>query len=289
MSTGHFRVPKKDVIRSKTLTALCMVGIIASLYLTFYVLFFRTADVDVTQNIRIVYDGESGSASVKIQEPSDSYNQRIQEFMDTITYHVTPHKNLKNGDVLTITATYDKKVLDRYRIQPVGLKREITVDKLPERIKNVQELSLTFLEELNLKGNAYLKKNMPMILADDFTDFHITSKPSLVESKKMYRLFLDSVKNEQKDKIVDIFAIQAKGEVNVSSTDEKLEIKESTIFYMVTYNEINSAQTIRDGNMYGEKIIVKGNENLRDEKEFKAYMNKKYGKQYKLSYLPSIE
>lgn len=289
MSTGYFQVPKKDIVKSKTMTVLCMIGIFASLYFTFYALFFRTVDVDITQDIRIVYEGESGSASVKIFNPSDNYNQRIQEFMDTVTYQVTPNKNLKNGDTLSISTKYDQKVLDRYHIQPVGLKREVKVEKLPERITNVQELSLTFLEELNKKGDAYLKKNMTMILADDFTDFHIKSKPTLVENKKMYRLFLDAVSNVQKDKIIDIFAIKAKGEINVSSTNEKLETKESIIYYMVTYNEINTAQTIRDGNMYGEKMIIKGNENLGNEKEFKAFMNSKYGAQYKLSYLPIIK
>ena len=51
----------------------------------------------------------------------------------------------------------------------------------------------------------------------------------------MYRVFLDGKKSSAKDKIIDIYAITAKGEVNTSSKKETLEMKEDTIYYMITY------------------------------------------------------
>ena len=50
MST-HFKPPGKEAMKSKTITSICMLAIIISLYATCYMLFFRTVDVDLTKDI----------------------------------------------------------------------------------------------------------------------------------------------------------------------------------------------------------------------------------------------
>ena len=117
MST-HFKPPGKEAMKSKTITSICMLAIIISLYATCYMLFFRTVDVDLTKDISIVYDGESGSASVKVFNSITDYNQRKQEFMDSVAYKVSPKKNLQNGDTLLISSTYDEDLADQYHIHP---------------------------------------------------------------------------------------------------------------------------------------------------------------------------
>ena len=284
MST-QFKPPGKEAMKSKTITSICMLAIIISLYATCYMLFFRTVDVDLTKDISIVYDGESGSASVKVFNSITDYNQRKQEFMDSVAYKVSPKKNLQNGDTLLISSTYDEDLADQYHIHPIHTIRKITVENLPERLSSVDELQPAFLKEINQRGTSYLKKNMEQILNEDFTDFYINSKPELQEQKLMYRIFMDANKKSNKDRILDIYAITAKGQVNVSAKGEKLEEKESTIYYMITYNEINTSFMLREENIYGEKLIYSGTKDLTNQKVFEKVIQNKYGKQFHITFL----
>ena len=137
---------KKQSYYSKLLTGCCMFLIIASLYVTCYVLFFRTIEVDVTKNANLQFIGESSSASVKVSNEYNTYNQRIQEFMDSITYEATPNTNLSNGDVISIIATYDEELAQQYHIQPIETTKQIVVKNLPERIQNAGEIPKVFLD-----------------------------------------------------------------------------------------------------------------------------------------------
>lgn len=283
MRFTNFQLPNTRAVKNKIITAFSMILIIISLYVTCYMLFFRTVDVDVTKAAEITYHGESGSATVKVSNKNQDYNQRIQEFMDSIIYQVSPSKRLKNGDVIKITAKYNEDLASRYHIHPTNKTRNVTIANLPIRYDGVDDISPTLLEKANKKGQEYLDKNMDSILNEDFTSFHITAKPQLVHSNRIYRIFLDSKKASVKDKIIDIFAITAKGEVNTSSEKETLEVKEETIYYMITYNEINTSAQILDENVYGEKIMNKANVDLTKESDFMKYITTKYGSIYTIT------
>lgn len=282
MSAKLFQPPDKIAVKNKFITALSMLVIIVSLYVTCYMLFFRTVDVDVTKAAEITYHGESGSASVKVNNKNQDYNQRIQEFMDSITYQVSPSKRLKNGNTIKITAKFDEDLASRYHINPINTTRNVRVVNLPVQYNGVADISEAFLKKADARGKQYLDKNMDSILNEDFTSFHISSKPELVDSKRMYRVFLDSKNKIAKDKIIDIYMITAKGDVNTSSKKEQLEVKEETIYYMITYNEINTSAKILDENVYGEKVMNKENIDLTKEKDFMKYIKSKYGNIYNI-------
>lgn len=264
-----------------------MLIIVVSLYVTCYMLFFRTVEVDVTKDAGIEYRGEDGSASVRVINRNQNYNQRIQEFMDSITYEVKPAKKLKNGDELTITAQYDETLASRYHVNPIQSVRKVRVKNLPERFADVTDIPASFLSKLDDRTNSYLDKNMEQILNEDFTSFFIRSQPELVNQKQMYRVFLDGKKSSAKDKIIDIYAITAKGEVNTSSKKETLEIKEDTIYYMITYNEINTSLRILDENVYGEKLIIAESLDMTKEKQFISFMKNKYKSAYEVQIMKS--
>ena len=281
----HFKPPTKDATKNKMISALCLGLIIISLYGTCYLLFFRTTGIDVTKDVEIAYRGENGSASVMVRNKNLNYNQRIQEFMDTVSYQVKPQRNLKNGDMITITAGYDEKLASRYHIDATHLTREVMVSNLPIRYENASQIPQTLLDTINDSSEAYLKKNISSILDDDFTNFYISSKPELLSYQRMYRVFLHSKEQDTRDRILDIYAVSARGEVNVSSKEEKLEPKEDTIYYMITYNEINTSEKIPAEDIYGEKIITSSSQDLSKESEFQKYMKSKYGNNYTIETL----
>lgn len=280
MSQTHFKMPSKDAMKSKMISALCLALIILSLYSTCYLLFFRTTGIDITKDAQILYRGEDGSGVAAVLNKNLNYNQRIQEFMDTVEYKVTPNKNLKNGDKIKISATFDETLASRYHIDAVNTEKEIEVSGLPIRYENAKQIPQTLLDDVKENSKKYLEKNMSSILSDDFTAFYFTSEPELENYRFMHRVFLNAKDNDSKDKILDIYAITAKGEVNVSNKEEKLETKDETIYYMITYNEINTSAKILKEDIYGEKMIVSGKQNLQKEKDFHTYMEHKYGKQY---------
>lgn len=263
-----------------------MIIILATLYATCYMLFFRTIDVNVTENVTLRYRGENASASVEVMNDKDNYNDRIREFMDTIQYSIEPSSDLKNGDTITLKAMYDEDLAKRYHLQPINLEREFIVENLPERLQDQSQLTPEFLNILTKRSESYLKKNMRQILDEDFTSFHLTAQPKLVSSENVYRIFLDAKDKKQKDKVVDIYKITAKGEMNVAAEGQQLEVKESAIYYMITYNEMNTALSITDETVYGEKVIIGDNVDLMNTDTFQTYLKSKYHDQYMIAILP---
>ncbi|MEG2543488.1 MAG: hypothetical protein RR986_02195 [Longicatena sp.] len=281
----YFHLPNSAIAKSKSTTVFSMVAIIFSLYFIFYILFLRSNLVDVTKDATISYRGESEYASVKVSNVKKNYNQRTQEFMDSVTYKVSPNTNLKNGDTITISASYDKNVAHSYHISPTNVTRQVKVEKLPIRFASANDIPKELITSVNKRGKAYLEKNIQSILNEDFTSFYIKAKPKLLDTKLVYRTFLDSKNGNTKDKIIDVFTLKAKGEVNTASLGEKLEVKEETIFYIITYNEINTSLSIMDENVYGEKLINASNSDISKVDNFKAYMEAKYGSGYILTYM----
>lgn len=265
-----------------------MLVILLSLYATCYMLFFRTTDVDVTENITLTYHGESESAFVEVINDKANYNQRIQEFIDSIQYSVDPSTNLKNGDSIMVSADYDDELANRYHIQPIHTEREIIVKDLPERLNDSKQLTSDFVTMLTKRSESYLKKHIDQILNEDFTVFYLNAEPKLVETRNVYRLFLDAKDNTQKDKVVDIYTIKAKGDVNTSVDGLQLEEKESLIYYMITYNEINTSLTVTNETIYGEKVMLSEGVDLLNTEAFQAYLTSKYHDKYVITILNQV-
>lgn len=278
-----FRLSNKETRTTKKITILCMFSIIVSLYVVAYMLFLRTVEVDVTKDASIIYSGETQSASVQVENTMKAYNQRIQEFMDSIRYEVTPNSNISNGDAITITATYDEELAHSYNIRPIHKTRSVKVTDLPIRFESADKIDVNYLKSITERGKSYLEDHIEAILSEDFTSFYIDTSPTLQNQKLVYRIFLNSKTGEYKDKIIDIYTIKAKGDVNVSDDGETLEEREETIYYLVTYNEINTSLSITDENVYGEKLIINGEHDFTNVDDFMNYMNTKYSNHYEVS------
>lgn len=282
MSNLQFHPPTKEVLKSKAISALCLMVIILGLYGTCYLLFFRTTDVNITEDIEISYRGENGSASVMIRSKNANYNQRISEFLGSVTYSVTPNENLKNGDEIRIEASYDKTLASRYHIDPAQTQKTILVSDLPIRYENAKKIPQTLLDVINKDSQTYMDKNMNAILTDDFTSFYVTSETKLDDFRRIYRVFLNAKDDANKDKIIDIYSITATGDVNTSNEGEQLERKQATIHYMITYNEINTSAKVTKDNIYGEKLITSLKQDLSNDAGFASYMAGKYGDLYNI-------
>lgn len=279
---NHIQFPDKKVAQSKFITVIIMIVIILALYWASYIFFLRTIEVDIIADAQIQYQGESGNAIVKVKNIERNYNQRIQEFMDSIVYSVTPNTNLKNGDLLTITTTYNKEIARRYNIKAIHKTSNKKVSGLPVRYANGEEVSKPFLNKITKRSKGYLNSNMKNILKGDFITFKVETQPKLHADTFLYRIFLDAKADENKDKIIDVYALDA------SATQEEngeKRLQTERIFYTVTYNEINTSQTLRDENIYGEKLIITNEIDLTNYETFQAFMQNRYATMYDLLFL----
>lgn len=64
-------------------------------------------------------------------------------------------------------------------------------------------------------------------------------------------------------------------------------MKEDTIYYMITYNEINTSLRILDENVYGEKLIISESNDLTKETQFTSFMKRKYKSAYEVQIMKS--
>ena len=220
------------LIKNKCLFFCCILFIMLSLFMTCYLFFFRTITIDVTKHAEIVYNGESGSATVTASNGAMNLNQRTQEFLDSITYQITPKNNIANGTIIQIQAQYDENLAKQYHIEVINETREIEVKGLAERYADVEQID-----------------------QDDFTEFYAGSEREYIGKTRKFRVFLQALNRENKDKIVDVYCLRAKGMINTATDHEALEEKEIEIYYMLTFDDINSAKQLREENVFGEKII----------------------------------
>lgn len=243
------------LFKNKLLFICCILFMMSGLFLTCYLFFFRTITIDVTKNAQIAYEGESGFASVSAVNVDHNLNQRTQEFLNSISYQVTPRSQLSNGTLITITAKYDEALAAKYHIRVINETKEITVSGLVERFSDPADIDSEFLGILDANAQSYFDKHKAEIMQEDFTQFYASSERSMLGYERKYRVFLQALDRTNKDKIVDIYEVYGKGMVNTAADHEDLREQTSSIYYMVTYDEINTAKQIRDENVFGEKIL----------------------------------
>lgn len=243
------------LIKNKCLFFCCILFIMLSLFMTCYLFFFRTITIDVTKHAEIVYNGESGSATVTASNGAMNLNQRTQEFLDSITYQITPKNNIANGTIIQIQAQYDENLAKQYHIEVINETREIEVKGLAERYADVEQIDQDYLKKMDQYADRYFKNNEKAILEDDFTEFYAGSEREYIGKTRKFRVFLQALNRENKDKIVDVYCLRAKGMINPATDHEALEEKEIEIYYMLTFDDINSAKQLREENVFGEKII----------------------------------
>lgn len=272
---------RKLVMKNKLLFICCMLFIMLSLFMVCYLFFFRTITMDITKNIDIIYTGESGTASVEVKNMDTNMNQRTQEFLDSITYLVAPKSNLSNGTIITIQATYSKELAQKYNIEVMNKTRDITVEGLAQRYEDATAISDSFYQTIDSRSESYFERNISTIIKEDFHQFYVTSNTQYKDKERIHRLFLQAVNAQNKDKIIDVYKINATGKVNQATDKEDLIDKEEFIYYVVTYDNINNSENLKDEDVYGERLLT--DQDVSDVEVLLDVLQAKYVLNYQMS------
>ena len=124
----------KQKIENKTIYFISLLSMVCILVLIAYFFFMRNVEIDIMENAQYSYVGENGNASVVVNPKQGDLNQRMQDFLNSVKYEVSPNTDLSNGDTIHVTATYDE-ALDRceYSIKieyPVNTFKGQTIEKV---------------------------------------------------------------------------------------------------------------------------------------------------------------
>ncbi len=268
-------VDKKVIFKNKLIYFVCTCFLLLFLIGVYYYFFFHTIKMDIGTMMKLSFEGESGKATVHIEIVENNYNQRIQPFFDSLTYKVEPSTDLKNGDKVETTLYYDQELASKYYIEVSSTTETFVVDGLAERYMHIEEIPEKFISQINSKGNAYIEKNKQAILDSTFSNFK--KKTAVYQSHKLlHRAFLKAEQMDHKDKIIEVYQIEANGTVHDTE-----EVHSSSRYYMMVYDDINTLQLLDAQNIYGEPVTE--DEVDLDSSQFIKLLRAKYLLSYEIT------
>ena len=233
-----------------------------------YFFFLRTIEVDVTSDLDIEYTGENRNASVEVQINGEDLNQRIQEFLDTVTFEVTPNTGLSNGDIITVSASYDEELANRYHFEVVHPTREIKVEGLNDRYDSLEQIDTDYLQRIMDAGNVYIQDRKEDIFMDNLVSDE-AQEASLRNSTVEYAAFLKTKDAGSTDRVIQIYKLDYQ-------QDDQL----ITLYYLVCVPEINDGMEVQTKDIFGERVYLNDQE-IKDQ-GYEGYVKRVFQSQYSI-------
>ena len=84
----------KQKIENKTIYFISLLSMVCILVLIAYFFFMRNVEIDIMENAQYSYVGENGNASVVVNPKQGDLNQRMQDFLNSVKYEVSPNTDL---------------------------------------------------------------------------------------------------------------------------------------------------------------------------------------------------
>lgn len=241
-----------------SLSSMCAITVFIA-----YAFFLRTVDVDITKNASYIYTGENGNAKVTVENGYNDLNQRVQEFLSSVTYEVSPNKNLSNGDIIHVVASYDENLAEQYHFKAINPEIDVEVQGLSNRFESYDLIDPDYLERIYKAHESYVSSH-----AQEIFELNEVTEDSyrLSDTELVYRAFLQS-KSTQSDRIVSIYKLT-------------YEFEEETIdiYYLVSLPDINDSNKINRQDMFGEKVYL--TEQEKTEGLYHNYIERIYSSQF---------
>lgn len=252
----------KQKIENKFIYFISLLGMVTILVLIAYFFFLRNVEVDIMDNAQYTYVGENGNASVVVSAKQGELNQRMQDFLNSVKYEVSPSSDLSNGDTIHVTATYDEVLANQYHYKPKSVEANVVVEGLANRYLALQDIPKTLIQDGRNAALDYVKENQDAIYKLDGKE---EKTPSLDKMKIVYSAYLKSNQKKNSDRFVYIVSMNYSSEI---------------LYYMVCIPNINDSNEIDTHNIYGEKAYLTQEE--LDGKDFNGYVDRVYSSKYQI-------
>lgn len=252
----------KQKVENKFIYFISLLGMVTILVLIAYFFFLRNVEVDIMDNAQYTYVGENGNASVVVSAKQGELNQRMQDFLNSVKYEVSPSSDLSNGDTIHVTATYDEALANQYHYKPKSVEANVVVEGLANRYLSLKDIPKTLIKDGENAALDYVKDNQDEIYELDGKE---EKTPSLDKMKIVYSAYLKSNQKKNSDRFVYIVQMTYDSEV---------------LYYMVCIPNINDSNEIDTHNIYGEKAYLTQEE--LDGKDFNGYVDRVYSSKYQI-------
>lgn len=252
----------KQKVENKFIYFISLLGMVTILVLIAYFFFLRNVEVDIMDNAQYTYVGENGNASVVVSAKQGELNQRMQDFLNSVKYEVSPSSDLSNGDTIHVTATYDEALANQYHYKPKSIETNVVVEGLANRYLALQDIPKTLIQDGRNAALDYVKENQDAIYKLDGKE---EKTPSLDKMKIVYSAYLKSNQKKNSDRFVYIVSMNYSSEI---------------LYYMVCIPNINDSNEIDTHNIYGEKAYLTQEE--LDGKDFNGYVDRVYSSKYQI-------
>lgn len=252
----------KQKVENKFIYFISLLGMVTILVLIAYFFFLRNVEVDIMDNAQYTYVGENGNASVVVSVKQGELNQRMQDFLNSVKYEVSPSSDLSNGDTIHVMATYDEALANQYHYKPKSIETNVVVEGLANRYLALQDIPKTLIQDGRNAALDYVKENQDAIYKLDGKE---EKTPSLDKMKIVYSAYLKSNQKKNSDRFVYIVSMNYSSEI---------------LYYMVCIPNINDSNEIDTHNIYGEKAYLTQEE--LDGKDFNGYVDRVYSSKYQI-------
>ena len=252
----------KQKVENKFIYFISLLGMVMILVLIAYFFFLRNVEVDIMDNAQYTYVGENGNASVVVSAKQGGLNQRMQDFLNSVEYEVSPNSNLSNGDTIHVSATYDEALANQYHYQPKSVETDIVVEGLANRYHSLQDIPKALIKEGRSAALDYVKENQESIYKLDGKE---EKTPGLEKMKIVYSAYLKSNQKNNSDRFTYIISMNYSSEI---------------LYYMVCIPNINDSNEIDVHNLYGEKAYLTQDE--LNNKDFSGYVDRVYSSKYQI-------
>ena len=121
----------------------------------------RLETIDVFKDIQFHYTGIAPLASAEMMNNSDN------SFVQTVQFTAQPLSGLKNGDTITVTASYDKAAAKKAGYQVMETERKFTISGLTSYVTDVSQIDADCLAAMEQQAKDMVEAKLANSSAED--------------------------------------------------------------------------------------------------------------------------
>lgn len=255
----------------KTKNGKITLGVIAAAVVLFggykvYDTYFNKTAISLLDNVQVEFTGYDGAGRVSTCRMGDveydKTNAEIASFVNTITLSYDTDTDLKNGDEIKVTATYNQTTAENLKLDVKNATKTVKVKGLTERYKKASEVSNKFASAIKKSMDEEMKSDY-----DDRSSTYTTYKTSFVS---MYYAYDEETTSYPNDYCIGIYKVDYA--YNYGSTS-----KTETYYAMAYVNGVNSSYSTEDKKtIYTSNIYGSGYQRVTDEAQIESALESNY-------------
>lgn len=129
-----------------------------------YAKYYDNEEVHLTENLKYQFVGVNGSGSLEVISNDIQIQKVFPSFINTLSYEVLNNGNLKNGEQVAITVTYDTELAKALHLDVVDAVETMEVSGLREFYTNYASIPSKIVEEAGIVANDYVHLKLSEVL-----------------------------------------------------------------------------------------------------------------------------